>query len=590
MDLTDLPFKPGFMSNPPDRGVGMLGYWKGGDRVRFKDGLPETIGGWVYDNSTQAMQGTARGSVDWLSLRGERFIAFGTNLKLYVWVGGQFYDITPVRASSTINANPFSTTNGSPTVVVTDTAHGATDGAFVTFSGAAAVAGITISGEYQITYIDANSYSITHSANANATTTGGGAAVVAAYQINPGSEETTLDLGWGVDTWGAEEWGTPRTFSDVTATSRTWTMDTWGEDLIACHFNGDVFVWDSSGGTSTRATLISQAPTNNKAIFVSQEARHIVALGANGDPLNIEWCSSEDYTDWTPTTTNTAGDKRVDKGSQLLRAVKMKDEHLVFTDAFVYAMQYIGPPYTFAIRGIGLSGGVAGPNAMAVYTDVCYWMGDKSFYMYDGTVRPLPCSVIESVFRNFNKVQAFQVWAGVNSEFNEVWWFYCSDSSDTIDRYVAYNTIEKTWITGSLDRTLFVGDSDVISYPYAIDMDGKLVYHEFGDDANGASIGSYIESGDVEIGQAGSFLMHVSKFVPDFKRLTGEVDVTVTTKKYPQATETQSSGAIAVDASTEFINPRVRGRQMSVKIESTSLASAWRLGVPRLALKPHGKR
>lgn len=590
MALTDLPFKAGFMSNPPDRGVGTLGYWKGGDRVRFKDGLPETIGGWVSDNIDQAMQGSARGAIDWLSLRDERFIAFGTNLKLYVWVGGQFYDITPIRASSTINNNPFATTDGLPDVVVTDTAHGAIDGAFVTFSGAAAVAGITISGEYQLTYIDANSYSITHSANANATTTGGGASVVAAYQINPGNEESSIGLGWGADTWGADTWGTPRTISDLTAVARVWTLDTWGEDLIACHFDGNIYVWDSSAGTGTRATLILQAPTDNKAVFVSQEARHVVALGAGGDPLAIEWCSSEDYTDWTPTTTNTAGDKRVDKGSQLLRAVKAKDEHLLFTDEFVYAMQYVGPPYTFAVRGVGLSGGLAGPNAMAVYTDVCYWMGDKGFYLYDGTIRPLPCSVFESVFNNFNKVQAFQVWAGVNARHNEVWWVYCSNTSDTIDRYVAYNTLEKTWITGTLDRTLFVGDSDVISYPYAITLDGMLVYHEFGVAADGADLGAYIESGDVEISKAGEMLMHVGKLVPDFKRLTGEVDVTVTTKKYPQAAETQSSGAIAVGSSTEFINPRVRGRQMSVRIENAGPTSSWRMGVLRLELKPHGRR
>lgn len=590
MPLEDLPFKPGFVSDDTDRDVGKIGYWKDGDKVRFLHGLPQMMGGWIADNISTSMAGRARGAVDWLSLRDERIIAFGTHLKLYVWIGGSFYDITPIRASSTINADPFSMTNTSTTVTVTDTAHGATDGAYVTFSGAAAAGGITISGEYQLTYVDANTYTITHSAAATSTTTGGGASVVAAYQINPGQEDSLVQYGWGVGTWGAETWGTARSISTTVAAARTWALDLWGEDLIACHFDGSIYVWDSSGGTGTRATLISGAPTDNKSAFVSQQARHLVALGAGSDPLQIKWSTSEDYTVWTATTTNTAGDKRVDKGSQLMRALQFKNIHLIFTDAAVYAMQYVGPPYTFSVEPVGSTGGLAGPNAVVEYSGVCYWMGTENFYMYDGTVRPIPCSVYETVFRDYNADQAFKVWAGANSRFDEIWWMYCSADSDEIDRYVVFNAVEKHWVFGTLARTLYVGDSDIINNPYAVSSTGYLYYHDFGTSADGAAIDAYVVSGDVEIPKAGERMMHVDKVVPDFKRLTDVAYITLTAKKYPQDSESQTSSALAVSSTTKFVNPRVRGRQMSVRVESTSITADWRLGMLRIGVKPHGKR
>jgi hypothetical protein len=589
MALVDFPIRPGVYSDFPDRGVGKLGFWKGSDKVRFVESLPETIGGWVADNPAAAMQGKARGVVDWVSLRGERIIAFGTHLKLYVWLGGQFFDITPVRASSTINADPFATTDTLATVTVTDTAHGAADGAFVTFSGAAAVGGITIAGEYQITYVDSNSYTITHSAVATSSATGGGASVVATYQIDPGSGDSGLNFGWGAGAWAADTWGTARLLG-IPVVARTWALGTWGEDLIASHADGSIYVWDSSGGVGTVATLITQAPTSNKSVFISQAARHMIALGADADPMLIRWCSSEDYTVWTPTTTNTAGDKRLDKGSSLVRGIEYRNQHLVFTNAALYLMQYIGPPYIFSVEGAGLNGGVVGPNAMAVYADICYWMGSRNFYQYDGTIKPIPCHVQEAVFNDFNPAQKAKVWAAANAQFDEIWWFYCSANSTEMDRYVIYNTTDKNWSVGTLARTLFVGDSDIVGYPYAVSLDGLLYYHEFGTDADGAAISAYVESGDVEIPQSGEMMMHVSKMIPSFKRVTGDATITVTTKKYPQSSETQASGPLTVNATTEFINPRVRGRQMAVKIASNAADASWRAGILRLDLKPHGRR
>ena len=588
MTFKDLKFKPGVYSDDTARDAGTLGFWKDSDKVRFRHGLPQTIGGWEAVNVATSMQGVARGAVDWVSTRLEQFIAFGTHLKLYVWTGEWFNDITPIRASSTINNNPFATTINLPLVTVTDTTHGANTGAFVTFSGATAAGGITIVGEYQVTVLDADTYTITHSANATSTATGGGANVVAAYQINPGAVDSQVYLGWGAGAWGAEEWGTPRTISSSINHARTWTLETWGEDLIATHYNGNVYLWDSSGGVSTRATLITQAPTNNKAITISQESRHVIALGAGGDPLLIQWCDAEDYTDWTPTETNTAGEWRIDQGNQILRAIKVRDQHLVFTDTTVYTMQYVGPPYVFSIKSAG-GKGIMGPNAAIAYLGTGYWMGPSNFYLYDGTVRTIDCPVFNQVFLNVNQQQKHKCWAAVNANYDEVWWLYCSANSTEIDRYVIFNTTEGHWAVGTISRTLLVGDSDVIDYPYAVATDGQMYYHEVGTSAAGAALSAYVESGDVEIDAGGEHFMHVGKFVPDFKTLDGSVTITLSAKRYPQDTASRTS-ANTVDSSVSFFNPRLRGRQVSLKIASNATDASWRMGVPRLDVKPHGRR
>ena len=590
MPLPTLRLKPGMYSDDTDRDVGSLGYWKDGDKVRFLHGLPQSMGGWVKDDASASMVGTARSAVDWITSRMERAIGLGTSKKLYVWIDGGFFDITPIRASSTINNNPFAMTDTSTTVVVTDTSHGAIDGAYVTYSGAAAAGGITISGEYRITYIDADSYSITHSAAATSTVSGGGASVVAAYQINPGLDTSVFATGWGVGNWGEETWGTPRALSDVIDSARVWSLSAWGEDLIASHVDGNIYVWDSSVGTGTRAALIATAPTSNKSVLVSSEDRHVIALGAGGDPMLIQWCDSEDYNDWTPTTTNTAGDKRVDRGNTLMRGVDFRNTHLIFTDAAMYNMRFIGPPYTFSVEPVGATGGLMGPNAVVVYAEVCYWMGTENFYFYDGTIQVLPCPVFETVFKDFNFAQGAKVWAGANSRFDEVWWLYCSEGSDEVDRYVLYSTVEKHWAFGTIARTVYVGDSDVIGEIYAVSADGFLYYHDTGTTADGSAMNAYLESGDIEIAPDGEQFMHISKLIPDFKRLTGEVVLTVTTKRYPQDTESQSSAALTVNSNTKFVNPRVRGRQASIRVESNSTTADWRMGTMRVELRPHGKR
>lgn len=585
MPLKDIKFRPGIYTDETDRGVGTLGFWKASDKVRFRHGLPQTIGGWEAVNTASSMQGVARGAVDWVSTRLERFVAFGTHLKLYVWLSETFYDITPVRASSTINNNPLATTDGSAVVTVTDTTHGATTGAFVTLSGATAVGGITVAGEYQVTVLTVDTYTITHSSSATSTTSGGGAAVVAAYQINPGKSTSEVYPGWGSGMWGNGAWSAIA--SSITH-ARTWTLETWGEDLIATHYNGSIYLWDSSGGVTSRATLIAGAPTNNKAVSMSLESRHLIALGAGGDPLMIQWCDAEDYTDWTSTVTNTAGGWRVDQGSQLLRAIKLRDQHLVFTDSAVYTMQYVGPPYVFSIKSAG-GKGCMGPNASVAYLGVGYWMGVSNFYTYDGTVNTIECPVYSHVFGDINERQKFKCYAAANSQYDEVWWLYCSAASDEVDRYVVFSTVERHWAVGTISRTLLVGDSDVLDYPYAIATDGQMYYHEKGTSAAGEALSAYVTSGDVEIDASGEQFMHVSKFIPDFKTLDGEVTITLTAKRYPQDTATRTS-ATTVDESVSFFNPRLRGRQLSVKFASNATDASWRVGVPRIDVKPHGRR
>jgi hypothetical protein len=595
MALTDLPIKPGFYSDDTDRDVGKLGFWVDGDKVRFFAGLPAKLGGWTRGAQDDAYLGSARGATDLRTLRQEVVLSFGTHLKLYVWLGGTYYDITPIDTSGTL-ANPFTTTINLATVSVTHASHGRTAGDYVTFSGAAAVGGITISGEYTVTSVtSANAYGITHTAVATSSAgPGGGAAVGYSYQLPVGSTSAVQGLGWGASTWGASTWGTARSASDIIIGVRTWQLDLWGEDVIASPVDGAIYVWDSSAGVTVRATRITQAPVTAKGIFVSPEDRHLVAIGAHDgvadDPMLVRWCDQEDYTNWTPSLTNTAGSKRLDTGNALLCALKVRGENLIFSDSALYSMVFVGPPDTFAFRQLGDNGNLVGPMAGHVFEGVAYWMADKDFFIYDGLAKTLECSVSTTVFDDFNRDQGAKVYCGVNRDYREVWWLYPSGSSDENDRYVIYNLNDKTWAFGTLARTMLIGDSDVFNYAYGFGADSYLYTHESGTDAYNQPMTAYIESGAIEIDAGGNALAHISKMIPDFKTLVGSVDVTFTGKKYPQATETQVSGPHTISPTTEFVNPRMRCRQISVRLESSDLGDDWRSGVLRVDLVPHGGR
>lgn len=590
-DLEDLKILPGIYTLDTDRGS--KGRWKDGNHVRFWKGLPEKLGGWTKVGVT-TFTGICRALTDWISLRQERIIALGTHLKLYIWIAGAYSDVTPIRESGTLGLNPFTTVNGSALVSVADVAHGLEEGDYVHYSGAAAVAGITINGEYTVTtVVDADNYKITHSAPANANASGGGAAVAYQYEIHIGLEDTLASFGWGAGAWGAGTWGTPRSSTSLIEMCRIWSLDQWGEDLIASPRGGSVYVWDSSVGPGTRATLITQAPATVRSSFVFPENRTIVALGAHDgaadDAMLVRWSDTEDYTVWTAAEGNTAGDKRLDLGNELYCAVKTKRGTILFSDVYCWMMTFDGPPYTYGFDPVGFNGNICGPNAATELDGVVYWFASKDFKRYDGIIDTLPCDVLNYVLDDFNTTQRAKVYAGINREFGEVWWLYPSSGSSECDRYVLYNKEEGTWAYGELARTVFAGHLKTFALPYAAGTDGFLYDHENTVDANGAALEAFLQSADFEVG-TGRMLHMLKKLVPDFERLVGSVDFTFVSKKWPQASTSRTKGPFTVLSSTEYIRPRAKGRQMSLRISSDAVGDDFRMGVPRVELVPVGRK
>lgn len=594
MALTDLTIRPGIVTIKTDRGAGKEGRWKSCDKVRFFNGLPEKLGGWVKASINQFL-GICRGTWDWQSLSFVKYIGAGTHLKLYVYQGGSFYDITPIRASGTLANNPFTTTVGLFTVSVHHVAHGEMAGDYVHFSGAAAVGGVTINGEYAITSVTgADDYVITHSIAASSGATGGGAAVAYQYEIHIGPVDSIFGFGWGAGTWNTGTWGTARTVSTFLQVARTWKMENWGEDLIANYRGGGIYLWDSSVGTGTRATAIAGTPSTAKGIFVSAENRILVAYGAHDgsidDPMLVRWSDSEDYSNFVADViNNTAGSKRLDQGSELMCHAKTRSGTVIQSDTFAWLMTFDGPPDIFGWLQLGSNGNLVGPNAMVEADGVVFWMGAQNFYLFDGAIRILPCEVHNHVFESINMVQKHKVWAGANQFFTEIWWLYPSANSTECDSYVLYNRLEGTWSIGTLGRTAFVGNSKVLQNAYAFGSDHYLYDHESGVDADGTGMSWNLESGDTEI-SGGDEIMRVRKLVPDFKVLSGTVSVTLKGRKYPQRTQQFSKGPFSVSSSTAYINPKIRARQVSLLLSSNEVGGDFRCGTFRLELRASGKR
>jgi hypothetical protein len=593
MPLANVPQKPGFLDEATDREVGKLLLWKSGDHVRFFNGKPQKIGGWVKSSQTQFV-GKARATLDWVTTRQENFTAVGTHKKLYVFQGGVFYDITPIRDSGNLT-NPFTTSVGLATVKVADVGHGCNVGDYVHFSGAAAVGGITITGEYAVTSVtNVDEYYITHSSNAGSTAGPGGGTVAYEYEINIGNEYDTAGLGWGAGDWDEEEWGDARTSGGVILPSRIWSLAVWGEDLLANPYNGAIYVWQSSGGVATRATVISQAPSTNKGIYVAADERQIVALGAhdgvNSDPLLVRWCSMEDYTSWTVALSNTAGDKRLEYGNEIYCALLARGETVIHTDTHLYSMTLVGLPEIYGFRPQGANGGLVGPHAVIAHNGILYWMAAGGFYKYDGTINELPCPVFTYVYGNINKATGRHIYAAVNLDYGEIWWLYASAASAELDSYVLFNITDNSWAYGTLARTAMVADSKYSGGPYAFGGDGYMYAHETGVDADGSALAASLESGDFEVDDSGNEFMHIGKFVPDMLAISGTLNVTFTGKKYPHATEVQTSGPHAITSSVEFVNPRIRCRQIALSFASSNVGDNWRLGLLRIDAIPDGGR
>ncbi len=626
MTLIKVQVAPGV--DKQDTEYGAEGRWTNTDNVRFRYGLPEKIGGWDKV-TTDALVGAARGIITWFSLDGDQYAITGTNKKLYVYQNGAWTDITPIRVSGASITN-FTTTTSSTTVKVTDTAHGAIEGDFVTISSVSGTAnGITapnLEGEFEIQVVeDTDNYNII----AKAAATGAGVSGVtgtAEYQINTNPATSILGYGWGAGPYGGVSggpgWGKSRASlaapNSVQLDSGKWSLDNWGEDVLAQQLNGGLYYWDTSASTTTvqRAvnTTVSNAPTSSRFMLVSGTDRHVICCGTETnigtpttrDEMFIRWCDQENVNDWTPTATNTAGTQRLTDGSKLVAAERSRGAVLLWTDTALYQMQLIGAPFTFGFSQLGSACGACGLHATAESNGRAFWMGTDSFFMFDGSVQKIPCSIEDFVFKDIDEASQKDTFAALNSEFNEVTWFYASTGSSVLDRSATFNYAERVWYNGTLARSSWA-DKGVYQYPYATSYsasdstptittitgltDGRSFMHaqENGNNADGSALSSEIKSGEFVIPEAGERLMSIKRFIPDFKNLAGTVQVELDFKLYPTSTST-TNGPYSVTTSTTKVDTRARGRQGAIKITSSALDTTWRYGTYRADVQPDGMR
>jgi len=637
MPLTKLQFQPGI--NRESTSYSNEGGWYDMDKVRFRMGYPEKIGGWTK-LGIKSFLGSCRALHSWRTIALNNYIGLGTNDKYYIEEGQGYYDITPIRETTSAGDVTFAASDGSSTITVTDTNHGAVVGDFVTFSGAVSLGGLVtadvLNQEYKInSIVDSNSYTITArevnsvaditvdgeytpvAVTANSSDSGnGGSSVVGAYQINTGLDTSVFGNGWGAGTWSRGAWNSAAVIDTLTDTLRLWSHDNFGEDLIINVYNGGVYYWDASVGLTSRAVPLSSlagasnTPTVAAKVIVSDVDRHVIAFGANPlgssvqDPLLIRFSDQENAADWTPSTTNTAGDLLIGSGSRIVTALETRQQILVFTDASLHVMQYLGPPFTFGINMISENVTIASPNSAIAIEDNVFWMGNNEFYTYGGAVQKLPCTVRDYVFSDFNQNQSEKVFAASNTSFSEVWWYYPSANSANVDRYVVYNYQQNIWYYGTLARGAWI-DRGVEQNPIAAGLDGYLYTHENGfDDGSqnpATAISAYIESSQFDIGDGNNFSF-VSRIIPDvtFRDSTvssPSVTFTMKARNFPGGNYLQEDDSIVTKTATvpveQFTNQafvRLRGRSMALRVDSNETGMTWRLGSPRMDVRQDGRR
>jgi len=643
MPLQKLQFRPGV--NRESTTLANEGTYFEMDKVRFRSGFPEKIGGWVADTGTSdsvlapptgSYWGVARSLWNWITLSSYNLLGIGTNLKFYIQsdTGGTFHDITPIRLTTAAGDVTFAATNGSTTLTVTDTSHGAQAGDFVTYSGAVSLGGVitatVLNREYRVTAVTSNNvYRITSTVAANASDVGnGGASTVGTYQITTGSEIYTGNVGWGAGGWGgittgftSTGWGSPAPSGvGIGVQLRLWSQSNYGEDLIFNPRGGGLYYWEVNVNPNIydRGVLLTAGDTPDivNYVTVSDASRFVICFGVNDygsavqNPMLVRWSDQEDFTQWTPAVTNQAGSYTLSHGSQIISALQARQEILVWTDSAIYSMQYLGPPYVWGFQLLADNLSIISPNATATASNVVYWMGVDKFYSYSGRVETLYCPLRQYIYGNINLSQSFQVFAGTNEGYNEIWWYYCSASSTTVDRYVIYNYLEKVWSYGNLARTAWL-DSPLRTQPLATTYGNKVVYHETGVDDGTTNppspISSYVQSADFNIGDGHNYGF-VWRMVPDITFDGSNVNnpsVTFTTRPRqnpganyntaltPAVTSTQNyqgQQSYNVQQFTQIIYTRVRGRQMAFKVSSDGLGVKWQLGVPSLDVRPDGRR
>jgi hypothetical protein len=603
----------------------VVGGWYESEKVRFRSGMPEKIGGWQRISSNTFL-GVCRSLWNWVTLGGLNLIGVGTNLKFYIERGGAYYDTTPIRDTVTLT-NPFTATNGSPIITVADTAHGCVTGDFVTYSGATGLGGnitaTVLNTEHQVTVVNANVYTITVGVSANATDVSGspgGSTVTAIYQINVGPEFQVPLVGWGAGSWGSGTWGNGGT---SLTSLRLWSQSNFGEDLIFAPRDGQIYYWDATAGVGSRGVLLSSlggasdVPVVQKFIFVSDVSRFVFAFGCNEigsavqNPMLIRWSDQESAADWTPAPTGQAGSIQLSDGSELITCLQTRQEIVVWTDSALYSMQYVGVPAVWSTQILASNISIYGPNAKAVASGTIYWMGVDKFYKYDGRTQTLRCDLRQYIFSDINQSQDKQVFAGTNEGFNEVWWFYCSANSNVVDRYVVYNYAEDVWHYGTMRRSAWL-DSGLRDYPLAATYSRNLVNHEQGVDDNETGtptpIAASISSSEFDIDDGHNFGF-IWRVLPDitFRNSTGDLtpqcNMTLipmrnsgagfTTPASTNGTSSAQIQRIATAPIEEFTGQvyiRVRGRQLIFKVDSDRLGTTWQLGVPRIDLRKDGLR
>lgn len=615
MPLTQLNFQPGIDTENTETGA--EGRWSNCDKIRFRKGLPQKIGGWTKFSQDYYV-GVGRALEQWFALSGARYESLGTDRKVYVYASGTSADITPLRQSNSLTS-VFNTTANSANITVNHSSHGANVGDFVTISNCSianvgGIANTSIDAEYEIVEVtNTDAYIITSNdtATTNVTTT---ANCTAKYQLSIGPDQQTFGYGWGTGAWSASTWGTPRSTSNVTIDMRQWSINNWGEDLILTQRDGGTYLYDTSLGLSdNRATAIANAPTASTLSIISTETRHLICMGtettigtpSTQDKMFIRFSDQENFDSFTANATNSAGSQRIAGGSEIRCAKPAKGTILIWTDTTMHSMSFVGAPFIFGFRQLGNDCGAVGLNSSIVVDDVAYWMSDGQFFRYAGAVQELPCSVLNYVFDDINKTQYAQVYAGQTSNFSEIIWYYCSNSSNQVDRYVIYNYLENSWYFGNLSRSTYQDNgvelnplaseytanstSNTISQINGLTAGRSLIYrHESGVDADGSALEAFIQSGDGDIADGEEFSF-INKVIPDFQNMTGNAVITLKTRDYPNDSKT-SGEAITVNNTTRFYNTRIRGRQSSLRIENQNVGDNWRFGTIRLNIRPDGKR
>lgn len=630
MPFIKLQFRPGL--NRDQTNYTNEGGWFACDKIRFRSGYPQKLGGWLAATA-ETFLGVCRQMFSWFTSYNDNFLALGTNKKVYIEVGGNYFDITPIRETTPAGAVTFAATNGSSIITVNDTAFGSNEGDFVTFSGVS-VNGLGVGGNiteavleqnYEInTVINANQYTIIAKSpttglpvTANASDSGnGGATVVGAYEIAIGNAAVTYGYGWGTSTWSRSTWGSGST-TPVNLPQRDWWFDNIENDLVMNIRNGAIYYWERTTNPnvvvplSARAVALSSlsgasdVPFQAMQVLLSQTDQHLLAFGATPlgggafDPLLIRWADQSNPQIWTPTSTNSAGFLRISRGSLIVRALAVRQEILVWTDTSLYSLQYLGTTDVFGLQEYADNISIIGSRAVASANNVTYWMGQDKFYAYTGRVETLPCTLRNYIFQDINLNQVQQIVCGTNEGYHEVWWFYPSADSETVNRYVVYNYMERIWYYGQMARTAWL-DTPLRDYTQAVGYDNILFNQEQGIDANGAPLESYIQSSDFDLADGDQFMLS-RRIIPDvnFSGSTAaqpEVTFTIRPRNFPGSTyqedtfDNQPVVESSVDVYTNQIFVRARARQMALKISSADLGVTWQLGSPRLDARPDGKR